>query len=861
MKKLMIALAAAATTVFAFGAGTAEGANRDTLVNNFGGWTGTSFEALTEGSVNVGDIVGKDDTGDQDGANKFWYSAATETDELGTITNEVAGAGVSRPDAFAKQNLANTKSLQIDTTSPLFRTALPNSSGVQPVDIGDGIYLDTLVKFTAADEVFGADALSNNVDKIAIEYVEREDDETTGDINEALTNFVIRAGYIATPSSISQKNYFAKVPATFNKDEWHRLTVRTFADINGSGNVGFVVYVDEVALEYDDVSEEAGVDLVATGLAAEFYTDTYRALYPSAVAGGDNKSTISSVAFSGSGSIDDVVFTTTKPDFIAVNPDVTVEWDEHVATLTLNGETVAGFVAGASGSTSVTPTSGVVSVTATFADGYVYGACVTDGNGEWSSSEKAFKNLTPGETCSIVSMLPLFKVGDEYFDNFEDALEAAVDTGTAQNPATLQLMADCNSLLTFSEGDIILDLAGFDIQGGTDADYSLINTGANLTIINTGDEASIKMPLGESSIAMYQDAAGFTTVEAGTFEGIILFNVDYDETFPQTFMLLKGGKFIDPDYAAESTFYLADCVQSGLAATYDSETGYVQVGGGEEPPAPVIPTYALTVPSVTGASAEVTSNDVVVADLTAIPSNTEVVVTWTADSGYKITAGATETITMDGNKTAATPTVVAITYATLTITPVENCTIVVSNATEEVATGAKFDEDEAVQLTVYRTPAEGYELDNCAATETITMDQDQTVTAAVKQSGGSNWPAGWNDGTEPASMAKAFDDWVAKNDPTAENAEAAFLVGVNVADYTSDLAAASISIVGGKVVITGNYDLTKINGALSVKMGDAPNALTTTTAINELTDGAISLTPALGETKKFYQLVIGYPAN
>ena len=615
MKKIMTIMASVATTLFAFGA------LGDVSAPPAG------FESYNSGDGFVPSV--------SEGGSTYWYASAV--DDTNIITNYTASGasvpelatGVVRPDGMKENDAypSNSNFLSLETSTPLFRSVQANSQdgAFTGSTIGNGIYLDTLVKFTAAEDVFGADALSNNVDKIAIEYVEREDDDTT-DENEALTNFVIRAGYIATPSSISQKNYFAKVPATFNKDEWHRLTVRTFADINGSGNVGFVVYVDEVALEYEDVTEDAGVDLVATGLAAEFYTDTYRALYPSAVAGGDNKSTISSVAFSGSGSIDDVVFTTTKPDFIAVNPDVTVAWDEHVATLTLNGETVAGFVAGASGSTSVTPTSGVVSVTATFADGYVYGACVTDGNGEWSSSEKAFKNLTPGETCSIVGMLPLFKVGDEYFDSFEDALDTAVETGTAQNPATLQLMADCDSLLTFSEGNIILDLAGFDIQGGADADYSLINAGANLIITNSGAEASIKMPLNQSStIAMYQDAAGFTTVEAGTFEGIILVNVDYDETFPQTFVLLKGGKFIDPDYAAESTFYLAGCVQSGLATTYDSETGYVQIGG--ETPQPT--TFALT--TTGGANATITTDP---ADVSALTGETEVTITATAAQDY-----------------------------------------------------------------------------------------------------------------------------------------------------------------------------------------------------------------------------------
>ena len=85
----------------------------------------------------------------------------------------------------------------------------------------------------------------------------------------------------------------------------------------------------------------------------------------------------------------------------------------------------------------------------------------------------------------------------------------------------------------------------------------------------------------------------------------------------------------------------------------------------ENPVPVVIPTYTLTIPSVTNengvaiATAAVTTNSVTVSDLTAIPSNTEVTVTWTVvdATAYEITAGGTETFTMVGNKTAAEPTV------------------------------------------------------------------------------------------------------------------------------------------------------------------------------------------------------------
>jgi len=103
-------------------------------------------------------------------------------------------------------------------------------------------------------------------------------------------------------------------------------------------------------------------------------------------------------------------------------------------------------------------------------------------------------------------------------------------------------------------------------------------------------------------------------------------------------------------------------------------------------------------------------------------------------------------------------TVAKVTLATLTITQVDNCSIVVSNATDEVSTGAKFDVDDETELTVYRTPAAGYELDGYDATETITMTEDQNVTAAVKAvitvvvptDPSGNWTAA----AEPASAAE-----------------------------------------------------------------------------------------------------------
>ena len=90
----------------------------------------------------------------------------------------------------------------------------------------------------------------------------------------------------------------------------------------------------------------------------------------------------------------------------------------------------------------------------------------------------------------------------------------------------------------------------------------------------------------------------------------------------------------------------------------------------------------------------------------------------------------------EGYKWDADGKLVKIEYATLTITQVANCTVVVSNAdnTAEIKTGATFDKDDKVVINVYRTPAEGYELvDGYEATEQVTMTDDYEATAAVKE--------------------------------------------------------------------------------------------------------------------------------
>ena len=570
---------------------------------------------------------------------KFWYTEDTEADNI--ISNYPStGTGVpiaSRPDKFASNS--NSKYLRVETTGKLWRSVKNNGGSsdfltntTASLDVygysitNSAIYLDTLVKFTPADGEFAADALSDG-DKIAISYVEHEAD-TDGDVS--YTNFVIRAGLIVG-QQLFQTNYFAYLPddptfANFDKDAWHRLTVRTIPEVGTSenpGGVGFVIYIDETNLTYSaDVDAGFGT-LNAT--AQGFYDNAKHALFPSArEAGAIGGKTISAASFSGNGSLDDVVFTTTTPTFIASSetPMVTVTWDtDVVSAITIAGNAVTGedFAAG---SKVVELEGAALAVTATAVGAYELVYSPTYENGE-------FTGLAAGDTCSITGFIPLFDVGGTHYPTFAAAVAAAQSAGTEQNPATIMLLADCNEALSFESGYIVLDLAGHDLQATSDeAAFTIANMGANLVITNSGAEASVQVPTGSASSGLIylSELAGFTTIQAGTFDGYIYCYISETSKEPVDMLSITGGKFLDQTYdeSEPQPFYLASCVAVGLEISYLG-SNYFQVGAA----APQPTTFALT--TTGGANATVTTTP---ADVSALTEATEVTITATAEQDY-----------------------------------------------------------------------------------------------------------------------------------------------------------------------------------------------------------------------------------
>lgn len=567
MKKLMTVMASAATALFAIGA-----VNGDEAPLN-----ATSFEDL-DLNTQLNTLAGDDG---QTMADKYyWYMASTDADNGTLVTNDVAGSGVSRPDYFAQTT--NEKALSLDTSSPLFRHMGSTSSGSLPTTgtaIGDGIYLDTLVKFTAADDVFGEDALEKDVDKIAISYVEQGDD-----IENPITNFVIRAGGLVN-EEFGVVNYIAHLAdgSTFDKDQWHRLTVRAIANV-GDGQAGFIVYLDgnpDKFLAYD-ASINAGFTEVLPMYADKYYNSTVHAIYPSAVNVGDNKTTITAASFSGTGAIDDVVFTAVKPEFIQEQAIVTIAWDTGFTAVTIDNVAVTDQEL-AAGKKDVQLNGTVVSVSYTLASGYEEGT-FTGGTWESGSSEGSgsFTGLKSGDTCTLVSMQPKFDVGGVRYESLEDALDAAIYAGTAQSPATLKLLANCAECITLAEGYVIIDLAGHDIQGSDEDSFSInCKDGANVVVTNSiPSTGAVKLSLIEdAAVAMnVKGDATRVSVYDTKFEGSIKVDAA-DET---ALLKIFSGTFIDDNAeGVVENFKYTKYIQNSAKVTYLG-SDYFQVGEGGE---------------------------------------------------------------------------------------------------------------------------------------------------------------------------------------------------------------------------------------------------------------------------------------
>jgi len=130
--------------------------------------------------------------------------------------------------------------------------------------------------------------------------------------------------------------------------------------------------------------------------------------------------------------------------------------------------------------------------------------------------------------------------------------------------------------------------------------------------------------------------------------------------------------------------------------------------------------------------------------------------------------------------------------------------------------------------------------------------------------GGSSWPEGWNDGrAASAEMQDAFNAWssVAGNDAAAENAEGAFLQGVDAGSYVELSVTGIARGADGRVRITTNADLSKVNGRLYALVGASlasPQEQWRKVPVQPDADDPSSVAIDAGEDARFFRIGVAY---
>lgn len=285
--------------------------------------SGTSFEG-DEFNGN-GQLV----IDDQDG---YWEKdVAASDDDLYTVANLPENTSYpSRPAMWA--GATNGKALAIDTSAPLIRNVKERvvngdklvfpAQDVTPTPV----FFDSVVQFTATDVKPTVDLSTevSNKDKLLVWLYQSPDGvsvDNPGEFGEttAETNLVITAGAIeieGQSQKLVQMDY--KTNISIEPDTWHRVTIKSFVV---GGFLKFNVWIDGNAtpITVDDVTDF--ISLVS-----------------------DTDKTLQGVAFDGKGAVDDIVFTTTDPFYVApeeaekVNVSVSInDFDAAITAAMFNG--------------------------------------------------------------------------------------------------------------------------------------------------------------------------------------------------------------------------------------------------------------------------------------------------------------------------------------------------------------------------------------------------------------------------------------------------------------------------------------------------------------------------------------------
>lgn len=552
--------------------------------------SGTSFENHTHGKF---DFTG--DEPETEGA-KYWVSTASDI-EASVTTYAEEGVTPYAGDRPAQFSGNNTQYLNIESASaPLYRAILPVSGELDTTDslvrtnIGSGLYVDTLVQFSVAQG--DQDVTDGNV-KLAIWVQTGEEDGTP-------TNFYVHAGYFQDSSTLVTNNYKMTTPQGFDFNGWHRLTVKAIGNIGGNF-VGFVVFVDDDMLtRADDATIGTSPELTAE--AQQFAAG----LLPSAV---DNTNegfdTLSAVGFSGNGSVDDISFTATAPDFAKSELVFSLTVGEGVTGFTLtdsenNSTNVTGVVKDAVVNFTIAGFATDVTVSAiTYAADYKNATLSDEVQGKVNGLVFALNDgaTNPGATISAVK--DNFIVGEAGYPTFAAAIAAvSVESDTIvlnSNYVLKEADYGVNGESVDVTATMTIDLNGYSIATAGSDPLFYVDNDAILTIVNSGSsDASITSA--SSDGVVYVATGGVVFGQASD----TYFVVVNGEVFETSGLNIVKGKFDEASNSEDNECAIPpEAIDQDSELEEDPDDGYWVVDVAE--PAPT-PTFKVLLVSDEGAT-------------------------------------------------------------------------------------------------------------------------------------------------------------------------------------------------------------------------------------------------------------------
>lgn len=589
MKKLMITLSAAAlaTSVFAD-----EG-------------TPTMYQETEGFETYAAETVITNATAVDGGSTMLWYSASV--DETGTV-KAYAEADETRGEKY----------LNVETTTgtPLYRKLVAHNAGdlvnqdSHRVDIGDGIYVDTYVQFTASEE-----APTEIADSKLVVWVKETVDEATGTSTKDL---MVMAGQL-NASGVPTATNFVINTTDMNLTGWHRLTIRAMVARDDAQNsiAAFTLFLDGVQLaakaiqvpgtpavyeeDGETIKEEAVADVTYETLmgayayanlsaeAQKFYRN--KQLFYSLV-GTDQSGIvkkISAVGFDGSGQIDNVTVTTTAraPQFAKGAYYFTITWEEGVKSFELLGD-------------GVSLTNHVVTATSDSVEFEIPNTVTTLKIANIVPTEGATiveavheYNLAVVKAATIEADATQFVVDGVGCSSFAEALKAA--RTASDNTISLYKDVTLADIQEIAEGyTIVLDLNGktltstiaeghlFEINGGSLTIISSASQGAMIDAVGDSDDFKQLVMLNSGNLTI-----GNTTTDAGVkFDGEVYYD-DLDMSDQQLFVY--KGLFDDAsnggedEETSEKYFYLAEMVVDADCAMEGEYWVVTPSAGGEDP--------------------------------------------------------------------------------------------------------------------------------------------------------------------------------------------------------------------------------------------------------------------------------------